>query len=300
MLRLVVLMLVGGSTDAGVDESFGAKVRDAAQRDRAICSAMKRGLGADGHESVDKWKGDEPCRVNHVITSTGPGGGAAFIVFFGEKWSDDFAKPGKALGHFVVLDATGRLLPWFSNANALKRGDVVLEQPAPLPALIAQELAVGAGCDSSAETGRLPPIREIHVVSLAAPESPVLSLIAGPKGTSYEVKSKGPIIPGRCMGDVCTAPMGPITEVHTRYPWTWRASTNANGTRVEIGPLDARGPNRRASFVWDAQAQAFSGPDGSASEQFIRFDRSKDPRTSEKFAVAIGATPASCLTPTSP
>ena len=74
MLQLAVLILVAASNDLGAIDGFGTKLRDRSQRDAVACAALKRNQVADGRGGAETWHDDEPCRVNHVIPTTGSNG----------------------------------------------------------------------------------------------------------------------------------------------------------------------------------------------------------------------------------
>lgn len=274
----MLFLLVTGvalQVDKGVSQ-FAERIRSSALRDEVACAALQRSR---------EFGTDEKCAVNHVIESAGPEGKTVFIVFFRRAWA---GAPGKPIGHFEVFDEEGLHLKWFMNANVLDPTDRVL-QLGGAPAVVVQQLHNEVPCGEATSSATALLVQTVHVVSLAAPERPILSLFIGPPTRETAVVRKQP---GTCetetMGDVAMTLCGPLEERAPAFAWTWSVVCRAQSCTLSVGPSKAvRAGRGTAAFRW-AEAQQVLGPSGSADGGFMKFDAANEGMALAAFTAGHG------------
>lgn len=273
MLWVIVASVVL-QVDGGVSQ-FATRVRSPLQRETAACEALRL---------AEPSEGDEKCAVNHVIETKGPRGKTTFIVFFRHEWGG--GRPGKPIGHFEVFDEGGSHIKWFMNANVLEPTDSVL-QLGKGPAVVVQRILSEASCGRATSEASALLVQTLHVVSLAEPEHPILSLFVGPPTRETYVVRK---LPAKCETSTLGSTIcGPTEERAPDFTWTWSVACHAASCSLSLGPMkELRDGRAAAAFHWSVPAKRVVGPPGSADGGFLKYEAADGPKAMDKFSAGHG------------
>ncbi|MDP3503833.1 MAG: hypothetical protein Q8S33_26080 [Myxococcales bacterium] len=256
---MLAVVLAAVLTQAvGAPSGFGTCMRSPKLREVAACTAAQAAR-LPGE--------DEKCVVNHVIETVGPLGKPVFMIFFGHDWGS--GGPGKALGHFEVFDEGGRHLDWFANANVLDDGDTVFVA-ARAPAMVVQHILLEPSCGRATSEASALMVQSVHVISLASPDRPLLSVFVGPPTReTYVVRT----FPQKCetstLGDVSSTICGSNEERAPAFEWSWGAACASGKCRLAIGPTkELKSGRSMAEFRWSPGCRLSEGWDPGFSKPF--------------------------------
>lgn len=264
MLTLIAFT-IASQVDAG--SSFTERMRDPARRNDAACEALKP-------------EDAEPCVVSSVLESIDAKGAAVFLVFFHHESQTE--QSDRPLGHFELFDRTGTHLRWYENANVLRDDDVIL-RPANRPLVVVQSINHQTACDERSM------VQTLHVISVAAPTSPLLNVIVGPStADSIVVKTVPAVEPAmQCSGCICVGPVSG-SEVAPAFTWSWAARCAAD-CRVELGPREALRAGRPvAVFRWKPAATKIEGARGATDAGFLRYEPRAEDAAIDAFTARHG------------
>jgi len=191
-----------------------------------------------------------------------------YVVFKAEEFSQNYAGPGKAKGHFVLVSSDGTLLPVFQNANVLDESGTLFEYAGD------GRLALALVYDREGMQ------QTLHIVPVERKPRSLLGVTVGPPGRMVptgEIRRSGE---STCSGDVCRGVSEERIQVSV-YPWTWRFGGSSRSPRIELGPPEALAKGRpRAVYKWSPGVGGYVGPSGSPELGFLRLAPDDDCSTS--------------------